>query len=107
MEINYSLSTSMDTSRITEPITITYLGTTPQNPKQKTGPTSYRSNIMIMKTFSPKKISTNSQNDDHGIMLLTSPLVLNLSIAKPTICRLKSKKSSKSLLTKIFTLVEF
>src|SRR5882762_8129830 len=107
MEIDYSLSTSTDISRITEPITITYSSMTPQNLKRKTGPTSYQSNITIMKIFSPRRISTNSQNDDHGIMPLTSPLVLNLSIARPTICRLKSKKSSKSLLTKIFTLVEF
>src|SRR6267378_5801883 len=107
MEINCSLSTSTDTSRITEPITITYSSTTPQNPKRKTGPTSYRSNITIMKTFSARKISTNSQNDDHGIMPSTSPQVSNLSIAKPTICRHKSKKSSRSLLTKIFAPVEF
>src|SRR5882762_1531685 len=97
----------MDISRITEPITITYSSTTPQNPKRKTGPISYRSNITIMKTFSPRKISTNSQNDDHGTMPSTSPLVLNLSIAKPTICCHKSKKSSRSLLTRIFVPVEF
>src|SRR5882762_7247198 len=107
MEINCSPSTSTDISRITEPITITYSSTTPQNLKRKTGPTLYRSNITIMKTFSPKKISTNSQNDDHGIMPSTSPLVLNLSIAKPTICRHKSKKSSRSLLTKIFAPVKY
>src|ERR1700676_1254925 len=107
MEINYSLLTSTDTSRITEPITITYSSTTPQNLKRKTGPTSYRSNITIMKTFSPKKISTNSQTNDHGIMPSTPPQVLNQSIAKPTICRHKSKKSSRNLLTKIFVPVEY
>src|ERR1700676_1166433 len=107
MEINYSPSTSMDTSRITEPITITYSSTTPQNLKRKTGPTSYRSSITIMKTFSPRRISINCQNDDHGIMPSTSPQVLNQSIARPTICRRKSKKSSRSLLTKIFALVEY
>src|SRR5882762_2258494 len=102
MEINYSPSTSMDTSRITEPITITYSSTTLQNQKRKAGQTSYRSNITIMKTFSPRRISTNSQNDDHGTMPSTSLQVLNLSIAKPTICHHKSKKSSRSLLTRIF-----
>src|SRR6267378_5431994 len=107
MEINCSPSMSTDTSRITEPITITYLSTTPQNLKRKTGPTSYRSSITTMKTFSPRKISINFQNDDHGIMPSTSPLVLNLSIARPTICRHKSKRSSKSLLTRIFVPVEF
>src|ERR1700676_5248147 len=107
METNYSLSTLMDISRITEPITITYSSPTPQNLKRKTGPTLYRSNITIMKTFSPKKISTNSQNDDHGIMPSTSPQVLNLSIARPTICRPKNRKSSRSLLMKIFVLVEY
>src|SRR5882762_7044193 len=107
MEINCSPSTLTDTSRITEPITITYSSTTPQNPKRKTGPTSYRSNITTMKTFSPRKISINSQNDDHGIMPSTSPLVLNLSIARLTICRRRSKRSSRSLLTKIFVLVEY
>src|SRR5882762_6970479 len=107
MGINYSPLTSSDISKITEPITITYSSTTPQNLKRKTGPTSYRSSITIMKTFSPKKIPINSQNDDHGIMPSTSPLVLNLSIAKPIICRRKSKKSSKSLLTKIFAPLEF
>src|SRR5882762_457966 len=107
MEINYSPSTSTDISRITKPITITYSSTTPQNLKRKTGPTSYRSSITTMKTFSPRKISINSQNDDHGIMPSTSPLVLNLSIARPTICRRDSKKSSMNLLTRIFALVEF
>src|ERR1700692_4203844 len=107
MEINYSPSTPPDTSRITAPITITYSSTTPQNLKRKTGPASYRSNITIMKTFSPKKISTNSQNDDHGIMPSTSPQVLNLSIARPTICHRKSRKGSRSLLTKIFVPVEY
>src|SRR6202790_3636675 len=107
MEINYSLSTSTDTSRITEPITITYSSTTPQNLKRKTGPASYRSNITIMKTFSPRKISTNSQNDDHGIMPSTSPPVLNQSIARPMICRHKNKKNSRSLLTKIFIPAEY
>src|SRR5882762_8636054 len=107
MEINYSPSTSMDILRITEPLTITYLSTTLPNLKRKTGPTSYQSNITIMKTFLPRKISINSQTDDHGIMPSTSPLVLNLSIARPTICRRKSKRSSKSLLTRIFIPVEF
>src|SRR5882762_3747929 len=107
MEIDYSLSTSMDISRITEPITITYSSTTPQNLKRKTGPTSYRSSITIMKIFSPRKISINSQNDDHGIMPSTSPLVLNQSIARPTICCCKSKRSSRNLLTKIFAPVEY
>src|SRR5882762_7991949 len=107
MEIDYSLSTSTDISRITEPITITYSSTTPQNLKRKTGPTSDRSNITTMKIFSPRKISINSQNDNHGIMPSTLLLVLNLSIARPTICRPKSKKSSRSLLTRIFALVEF
>src|SRR6267378_411903 len=107
MEINCSPSTSTDILRITEPITITYSSTTPQNLKRKTGPTSYQSNITIMKTFSPRKISINSQNDDHGIMPSTSPLVLNLSIARPTICHRKSKRSSRNLLTKIFAPVEY
>src|ERR1700692_1958686 len=106
MEINYSPSTSTDTLRITEPITITYSSTTPQNLKRKTGPTSYRSNITIMKTFSPRKISTNSQNDDHGIMPSTLPQVLNQSIARPPTCRHKNKKSSRNLLTRIFAQVE-
>src|SRR5882762_2622573 len=107
MEINYSPSTSTDISRITEPITITYSSTTPQNPKRKAGQTSYRSSITIMKTFSPEKILTNSQNNDHGTMPSTSLQVLNLSTAKPITCRHKSKKSSRSLLTRIFALVEY
>src|SRR5882762_8990328 len=64
----------------------------------KYNPTKSKMNITTMKTFSPRKISINFQNDDHGIMPSTSPLVLNLSIARPTICRHKSKKSSRSLL---------
>src|ERR1700676_2115555 len=107
METNYSPSTSTDISRITAPIMITYSSTTPQNLKRKTGPASYQSNITIMKTYSPKKISTNSQNDDHGIMPSTSPQVLNLSIARLTTCRHRSRKSSRSLLTKIFAQVEY
>src|ERR1700676_2448260 len=107
MEIIYSPLTSTDTSRITAPITITYSSTTPQNQNRKTGPTSYRSNITIMKIFSPRKISTNSQNDDHGIMPSTSPQVLNQLIARPIICRHKSRKSSRSSLTKIFAQVEY
>jgi hypothetical protein len=55
-----------------------------------------------MKTSLPRKISTNSQNDDLGITLLTLLQVLNLSIAKLIPYHHKNKNISRSLSTRIF-----
>jgi len=82
MEINYSPSTSTDISRITEPITITYSSTTPQNLKRKTGTNIVPKQYHDYEDLFTKKDFDNSQNDDHGIMPSTSPLVL-----KPVDCK--------------------
>src|SRR5882762_7073986 len=73
-----------------------------KEPNPRNGLTSYQVSTMTMKTSLPGNISTNSQNDNLGITLLTLPQVLNQLIAKPIPCCHKNKNISKSLSTKIF-----
>src|SRR5882762_246674 len=73
-----------------------------KEPNPRNGLTLYQVSTTTMKTSLPGKISTNSQNDNLGIMLSTLPRVLNQSIAKPILCRRKNQNISRSLSTKIF-----
>src|SRR5882762_11642606 len=75
---------------------------TPKEPNPRNGLRLYQISTMTMKTSLPGKTSTNSQNDDLGITLSTSPQVLNQSIARPIPCRRKNKNILRNLLTKIF-----
>src|SRR5882762_1228101 len=73
-----------------------------KEPNPRNGLTLYQVSITTMKTSLPGKILTNSQNDDLGITLSTSPQVLNQSTAKPNPYRRKNRFISRSLSTKIF-----
>src|SRR5882762_1016201 len=74
-----------------------------KEPNPRNGLTLYQVSITTMKTSLPGKISTNSQNDNLGITLLTSPQVLNQLIARLIPCCHKNKNISRSLSMKIFT----
>src|SRR5882762_1677574 len=109
-EIAFSSSTLTDISnrnpilpkKLTAPTTTMSLNMTLKEPNPRNGLTLYQVSTTTMKISSPEKISTNSQNDDLGIMLLTSHQVLNQSIARLIPCRRKNKHISRSLLMKIF-----
>src|ERR1700729_1773067 len=90
-------STWTPTSNSTEQIMIMSKSMTPPMEKPNPGTVSFHHSITITKTFSPRKISTNSLNDDLGIMQSSSHQDRNLPIVKPIPCRRKNKNHFRSL----------
>src|SRR5882762_10802311 len=88
--------------KLTAPTMTMSLNMTLKEPNPRNGLTLYQVSTTTMKTSLPEKISTNSQNDDLGIMLSIAPQVLNQSIARPILCRRKNRNISRSLSMKIF-----
>jgi len=99
--LNHNLQTH-STSII--PIMIISHTTTPNMENTKTGKTLYIHNIILTKISLPRKILTNSLNEDLGIMQSNSPLVTKPLIARLTHYHNKNKKIFRSSLTKTFVL---
>src|ERR1700683_3068912 len=85
------------TSNSTEQIMIMSKSMTLPMEKPDHGTVSFHHNITITKMFSPRKISTNSLNNDLGIMQSNSHQDRNLLIVKPIPCRRKNKNHFRSL----------
>src|SRR5882762_9652722 len=75
---------------------------THKEPNPRHGLTLYQISTITMNTSLPRKISTNSQNDDLGITLSTSLQVSNQSIARPIPYPRKNKNILRNLSTRIF-----
>src|ERR1700676_4403939 len=85
-------------------ITIMSDNMTPNMANQKIGKTSFLRNTIPTKISLPRKISTNSLNEDLGTTLSNLPLDSNPPIAKRIPYRSKNKRIFRNSLMKIFVL---